>query len=114
MCYTGLFRRIIPFVLTFAVGLFIASFFVPIGLPNANWRGGRGMNKFHEMQQLRIENDDLREKNRALQLQIDELKSRTDNWDSDLDNVGELPLVDLDEHKPPPPPPRRPKHPGFE
>ena len=38
MCCKGFFKRIVPFFLTFAVGLFIASFFVTIAAPNFQFR----------------------------------------------------------------------------
>ena len=66
MFYTGLFKRVIPFVLTFAAGLFLASFFVSIAFPGERWRSGRRMHRFQERHQLRVENEDLREKNRLL------------------------------------------------
>ena len=114
MCYTGLFKRIIPFVLTFAVGLFIASFFVSIAFPGERWRNSRRVNRFHEMQQLRIENDELREKLRQLRTDNEELRRSAGALDSDLVIPEAVPPVDFEEHHPPPPPPRRPKNPRFE
>ena len=58
MCYTGLVKRIVPFLITFAAGLFIASFFVTIATPSFNFRRGPG--RYGEMRRLRNENQDLR------------------------------------------------------
>lgn len=110
MCYTGLFKRIIPFVLTFAVGLFIASFFVSIAFPGERWRNSRRFNKVREIQQLRIENEELREKLRQSRIENGELRRSADDWSTD--ELPLIPTVELDEHKPEPPaPPRKPKHP---
>lgn len=64
MCSKGLFKRLVPFFLTFAVGLFIASFFVNISGPRFGF--GNRARRFHEMQQLRIERDQLRDEVEAL------------------------------------------------
>jgi hypothetical protein len=105
MQYTGLLKRIIPFLLTFAVGLFVASFFVSIAFPSMRWEGRR-VKRFYEVQQLREENRELRERNRVLRLQNEELQRQSQNWDSSADSIGDLPLIE-DEHKPEPPPPPR-------
>ena len=114
MCNGGIFKRIIPFALTFAAGLFLASFFVSVGLPGERWRNSRRANKFHEMQRLRLENDDLREKNRILRSQIDELQRSVDDADTEFVIPDAPPPVDfeLDAHHPPPPPrkPKQPRH----
>jgi hypothetical protein len=111
MCYTGLVKRIIPFALTFAVGLFIASFFVSLTFPGVRWRSERRMNRFHEMQQLRMDNDDLREKCRSLRRENEELRRSVGGLELVIPDA--VPPVDLEEHKPPTPP-KRPKQPRFE
>ncbi|HUR98027.1 MAG TPA: hypothetical protein VMZ26_08195 [Pyrinomonadaceae bacterium] len=107
MCYTGLFKRIIPFALTFAAGLFLASFFVSIGLPTSRWRMERRFDRFQETQQLRRDNDTLRERVRILQAENELLKRTADDMDYMIPNA--VPPVDLEEHHPPQPPrePRR-------
>ena len=109
MCYTGLFKRIVPFALTFAAGLFLASFFVSIGLPTSRWRVERRFNRFQETQQLRRECETFREKYRALQAENEELRRRADAAEFLIPNA--VPPVDLEEHHPPQPPapPRQPK-----
>jgi hypothetical protein len=108
MCYIGLFKRIIPFVLTFAAGLFIASFFVSLALPGANWRSGRRFNKHQEIRRLQAENDSLREKNRLLEMQNEQLQLQRNEreWSPDV-YVPVVPPVEFDEHHPP----KRPKQP---
>jgi len=114
MCYTGLIRRIIPFALTFAVGLFVASFFVSIALPGASWRINRRVNRFHEMQQLRIENDELRQLNRELRMQNEKFRQSLGSDSSDLMDSDAIAPEDFDAHHPPPPPPRKPKQPRLD
>jgi hypothetical protein len=113
MCYTGLFKRIIPFALTFAAGLFLASFFVSIAFPGANWRANRRVNRFHEMQQLRIENEQLREMNRELRMQNEKFRQNFGSDSSDVMGVDAITPEDFDAHHPPPPP-KRPKQPRFD
>ena len=109
MLYTGLFKRIIPFVLTFAVGLFIASFFVSIALPSFDVkRDGHRGRRFHDRQQLIKEIDRLNEELREAKLENETL--RQNSWDRGIELT--VPPV-LDEHHPPPPP-KRPKQPRFE
>jgi hypothetical protein len=109
MCYTGLFKRIIPFVLTFAAGLFLASFFVSIGLPTSRWRVERRFNRHQESQQLRRDLDNLRERYRALEAENEEL--RRSLGDADFVIPDAVPPVDFEEHHPPQPPapPKQPK-----
>ena len=107
MCYTGLFRRIIPFALTFAVGLLVASLFVPIALPGAGWRPNRA-NRFHEMQRLRTENDQLREKLRQARTENEALRQSAGDMDFVIPEVDTPSDWELDAHHPPPPP-KKPK-----
>ena len=95
MCSKGLLKRILPFFATFAVGLFIASFFVDVSKP----RFGRGRHMRHEMQQLRMENQRQREEIRQLHEQLDGgqlMPSAT--------NAPEMDEIPLDVRVPLPPP----------
>ena len=106
MLYTGLFKRIIPFVLTFAAGLFIASFFVSIAAPSfSGWRESR-RGRGRDRQELRMQIDELREEVRALRSENEMLRRQT------TDNAYRewVPPVLLEEH--PPAPPKRPKKPA--
>ncbi|HEV8592583.1 MAG TPA: hypothetical protein VGQ55_10805 [Pyrinomonadaceae bacterium] len=98
MLYLGLLKRIVPFILTFAAGLFLASFFVTI-TPSFNsgdgrsWRRNERWSHREEIRQLREENQQLRE-------ELDAVKSRM-NWSSDVPELLDIPDV------PPIPPPMR-------
>lgn len=111
MCASkGLLKRFIPFFLTFAAGLLIASFFVPI-LPNLSFKGGR--KRHREMDRQReVEVQRLLDENYSLKLQLEEMRKNQvdENWNG---RVGVLPLVhELPAEPPPPPiPPRAPAAP---
>ncbi len=79
MSYLQIFKRIIPFFLTFAAGLLIASIFVPITAPsfrNAD-RGGR----WRQHKELKRENYNLRRENDRLKQELDQLRSNAD-WNT--------------------------------
>jgi len=103
MCNKGIVKRLLPFSAAFVIGIFVASFFVNIGGPRFD-RGSRGQ-RFHRMQQLKMENEELR--NEVLRLS-NELDSRniesgkfsTLEHEPEFEGRGpEYPVV-------PPPPPR--------
>jgi len=113
MCYTGLLKRFVPFFLTFAAGLFIASFFVSIALPEGNWRSRRGFNKRQEFQRLQIENQELRDQLRLERIQNEELRRMRGSENLDFVIPDAVPPVSLEEPHHPPAPPKRPKQPRF-
>ncbi|HEX6126630.1 MAG TPA: hypothetical protein VFZ23_14750 [Pyrinomonadaceae bacterium] len=110
MLYIGFFKRIIPFVLTFAAGLFLASFFVSV-VPNfENWRDARRTRCRDRQHQQRIEMDELREKVRTLRRENDSLRRNAADVDPYFQDA--VPPVVLEAH--PPTPPKRPKHPRHD
>jgi len=97
MCFVSVIKRIAPFLLTFSVGLLIASFFVTVSAPNFQLR--RGFSRHREMdRQMRMENDRLREENNRLKNRLTDMEKRDWVLDHDLD-------------VPPPPPPVPPTMP---
>lgn len=106
MFYNGFFKRIIPFFLTFAAGLFIASLFVPLSMPNLRFPS-RGSHKYREVHRLRMELNETRRENNDLKKEIRELKQNTE-----FGIRYSVPPVNVDAPIPPPPPraPRAPKH----
>jgi len=102
MSYLAIFKRIIPFFLTFAAGLLIASIFVPISGPNFNGLSRR--NKMREYRQLKIEVEQLRSERCRMRRELEELRradaeQMSPNWDA-------VPAFDLPV---PPPPPAAPR-----
>jgi hypothetical protein len=106
----GLFKRFIPFLLTFAAGLLIASFFVPLTGPNFSFAKRR-----QYIRQLETENQRLRDKIEAQDAQIRELReSSLDSVDSiDWNDEGHPRLMlQTVPYDAPPPPPAAPKAPA--
>lgn len=94
MQYIGIIKRVIPFFLTFAAGLFIASFFVSLSAPSF---GGvrKDRSERHGKKHCKSENERLRAENERLKSE-NELMKQT--------NV-EINFGDLELDVPPPPPP---------
>ena len=96
-CSKGLIKRVLPFFLTFAVGLFIASFFVTVAAPSFQFpnRGERRRHQeYHRM--MEMENQRLKEEN--LRLKQNQLNSADDE-------IYELSSDGLNVPLPPPAPP---------
>jgi hypothetical protein len=108
MSYLAIFKRIVPFFLTFAAGLLIASIFIPITAPSFS-RGERGRNRWHEYKRLKIEVEELRREKNRMKEEIEELRRDAQNWDTtNLKFV--VPEINVDT-PPPPPPVKRPHRP---
>ncbi len=78
MQYPNLFKRIVPFALALALGLFVASFFVNLA---PSFRVGKGRGFRHQM---KAEFRDLKLENERLKAEIGELKQHELNckeWD---------------------------------
>lgn len=102
----AIFKRILPFLATFAVGIFIASFFVTVTAPS--FRSDKCKKRGFYAKQLRSENERLRNENLRLknelesQAIISEDLSRIAHRDFD----GRGPEFPVDA-PPPPPLPKR-------
>lgn len=82
-CSKGLLKRFVPFLATFAVGLFIASFFVSIAAPQ--FRFGRGHRHREYDRQMQFENQRLQEENLRLKQQNVLMEVQPDeNFDGDI------------------------------
>ncbi len=90
MCSKNFIKRIVPFFLTFAVGLFIASFFVTIAAPTFRFslggeRFGRHQ-KYHRM--MEFENQRLREENERLKAVSEaKVKNFSGTFETDKDGL---------------------------
>ena len=106
MLYTGIFKRIIPFVLTFGLGLLLASLFGAALLPNFEGRREARRNKrCHDRQQMMMEIDQLNQELRDARLENETLRhnSLDHNWSFEA-----VPPLPVEPHHPP----KRPKKPG--
>ena len=95
MCSKGLLKRILPFFATFAVAIFITSFFVDLSAP----RFGRGHRMHHEMERMQMELQQQREENRRLREQLDGGKMNVVTMEAP-----EMDEIPLDVRVPLPPP----------
>ena len=107
MLYKGVLTRVLPFFLTFAAGLFIASFFISIATPSFNIP--RRSHKYREVQRLRYENQELKRSNWELRKELNEARRAAEARNA-VNN--EFHSLELD--VPPPPPPPRVRHPRFD
>ena len=113
MLYTGLFKRIIPFVLTFAAGLFLAGLFGSALLPNfESRRDARRARRCNDRQQLMFEIDKLNQELRDVKLENETLRKSA--WDADQTFGLDAYVPPVPEAHHPPAPPKRPKHPRFD
>ena len=102
----GFLKRVLPFFLTFSLGLLVASFFVSIAAPSFNFqKRNHRCREYRENQRLRTENDSLRRDNNSLRRQMadaeNEVKTIYIKPDFDSDAPSTLPV---------PPPPPAPKY----
>ncbi len=67
----GFLKRFLPFFAAFALGLFVASFFVAVGFPRFE-RHGRGHGRHHR---CKTETEQLRRENFELRRRIEQLKT---------------------------------------
>lgn len=81
MCCKGFLKRILPFFLTFSLGLLIASFFVTIAAPNFQFkkRGWSRHQQYH--QRLEFENQQQREEINRLKRQLAEKQNLSEEFD---------------------------------
>jgi hypothetical protein len=91
MEYTGVLKRVFPFMLTFAAGLVIASFFVSIAAPSFGWGKNRNVQRHREFKRMKMEIRDLKRENQRLRREVEVFKSTVD-------------VSELDRLVPPPPP----------
>ena len=102
MLYKGIFKRFLPFLLTFAAGLFLASFFVSVALPSFE-RSQRSTRRFGECKRMQFELERLRDENQRMRREMD-----FHNLGPAHLNIPDVPPVTL-EVPAPPPPPRAPR-----
>ena len=100
MCNKGWLKRALPFIGTFAFGIFVASFFVSV-TPTSGHHGCR-FKRFEEMQQIRLERDQLRDENLRLRNKVN------NNWQDNVEIGTDVTAPVIDDV--PPPPPMAPRH----
>lgn len=110
MSYLSIFQRVVPFLLTFAAGLLIASIFVPIAAPSFSGGEGRGNRCREHKRAMYFEYESLRQERDQLREEVDQL--RREAADADFKNLKFIvPEVNVEAPPPPPPPAKRPRNP---
>jgi hypothetical protein len=102
MSALAILKRVAPFILTFAAGLFIASFFVTIAAPNFNGFK-RNPSRHSQFKRMKGDIEQLRREKARIEREIEVLKSERERIQtSDAFTVYEVP-----------PPPPAPVHRGH-
>jgi len=82
MSIKGFIKRTVPFFLTFAIGLFVASFFVTVSAPSFQFnRGWKKHRQYHRT--MEFENQRLREENFRLKRELVEKENQNFTLSSD-------------------------------
>ena len=101
----GFLKRALPFLGTFALGLFVASFFVSISPKFEHHERGRC---HREMWQMSLENQELREENQRLRDTIDSMGDTDRTPSNETEDFYIPPSVDEPVLAPAPPAPLKP------
>jgi hypothetical protein len=97
MLYKGILKRFFPFLLTFAAGIFLASFFVSVALPTFP-RPERNR-RFSECRRMKVDYERMREENERMRRELE-----FHNIGPSHLNIPDVPPVTLEIPQPPPPP----------
>lgn len=91
-------KRFFPFLLTFAAGLLVASFFVTVAAPSFKFEKRSG--KYKKFRYLKNENQRLRRENLRLKRELAEKEA----MHSDIIYSLDVPMPPMPPMPPPPPP----------
>ena len=82
MSFVAVIKRVAPFLLTFSIGLLIASFFVTVAAPNFRFKGNRFKHREYDRQrENRI--SELERENNCLKRRLAEMEKERD-WVLDV------------------------------
>lgn len=103
MNYKGILKRLLPFAATFAVAVFITSFFVDISASRfGNWRARRWERR-HACERQMFEYEQLRNENLRLRNELRNLRADDLDQGASGPDRGDMPLEELRLAVPPPP-----------
>lgn len=109
MHFKGFLKRFAPFFITFALGLFVASFFVTVALPNVRFTRNRINRHQQYHRQMEFENHRLREENLRLKSVIEAgMQDNNISGTMDIDETGKIKFEGTINDLVPPPPPIAP------
>ncbi len=103
MSFLAIFKRVAPFILTLAAGLFIASFFVTIATPSFSGFK-RNPSKYREFKRMKYDVEELRREKCKLKDEIQRLKD--EKRTIEVERITSIDDIDLNAVPPPPLPPR--------
>lgn len=103
MSSKGFFMRILPFAATFAVAIFITSFFINITGPAFR---GHHRSVFYKMKRLKMENERLKNENLRLKNEMESKQWNSPHVSDAFDRDYDVTPVVPQEAPPPPPAPR--------
>ncbi len=84
-------KRAIPFGLTFAAGLFIASFFVSIAAPSFEFKKNRSWGKRHDCHKTKRANREMRNEILNLKMELEESKIEIERLNEETSRV--MPII---------------------
>jgi hypothetical protein len=102
----GFLKRFAPFFITFALGLFVASFFVTVALPNIRFNRQRVNRHQRYHRQMESENQRLREENLRLKQVVRDISET-----KEISETGPMGFDGTINDLVPPPPPLAPPAP---
>ncbi len=121
MQYTGIIKRVVPFFLTFTVGLLVASLFVPLTAPSFSGIKSRIEHRQAKAERMRHARYEVMRENRELRDEVLRLRERIAEMESGRGYVryNELPSIPMDsvpevQGKRKDRKPRHPRHPKHE
>ncbi|MBX3245131.1 MAG: hypothetical protein KF685_11815 [Acidobacteria bacterium] len=122
MQYTGIIKRLVPFFLTFAVGLLVASFFVPLSFPSLSGLRMKAEERRSRIERMRYGRHEVMRENRQLKEEVIRLRERVAEMESGKGYVrySELPSIPMNtvteevQGKRKDRKPRHPRHPKHE
>jgi hypothetical protein len=83
MCCLGVFKRVVPFLITFALGLFVASFFVSLAFPS--FPASRRQMKMRECHRVQMNYEELQQENQRLRDELAEARAKmVRDFESDI------------------------------
>ncbi|CAN5707483.1 hypothetical protein BH24ACI3_BH24ACI3_09670 [soil metagenome] len=89
-------QRAVPFGLTFAAGLFIASFFVSIAAPSFEFKKNRSWGKRHDCHKTKRANREMRNEILNLKMELEESKLEIERLSEETGARRVMPITRVD------------------
>lgn len=96
MEFIGVVKRVLPFVLTFAAGLFIASFFVTVGAPAFNFDTNRSPRSYRDCRRTRNQYRQLWDENQQMRREMEMLRMQLQLRDAEMNGTTTVQTAPVD------------------